>query len=180
MKTINDFDLTCKYQRHQARKAGFDVPKRKPGIKQEDFWFWVNVKTENECWPWLGTLNQWGYGRYRINGFFGMAHRIAYEKTTSKNIKGLIAMHICDNPKCCNPKHIALGTHADNQADKVAKNRQAKGESNGQSILTEQQVFEARQKYATTKLSYKKLAEEYGVHTDTMQKAIRGINWKHL
>jgi hypothetical protein len=180
MKTINDFNLNSKHDRCKARKAGFDVPKQKPGIKQQDFWFWVNVKNENECWPWLGKLNQWGYGRYRLNGFFGMAHRIAYEKTTGQNIKGLIAMHICDNPQCCNPKHIALGTHADNQADKVAKNRQAKGETNGQSILTEQQVIEARYKYKTTKDTYKKLADKYGVCKDAMQKAIRGINWKHI
>ena len=128
MQTLEDFDLTCKNDRYKARKAGFDVPKQKTGKKQQDFWFFVNIRNENECWPWLGKLNQWGYGIFRINGFCGMAHRIAYEKTTNTNIKGLIAMHICDNPKCCNPKHIILGTHADNQADKVAKNRQAKGE----------------------------------------------------
>ena len=57
MKTINDFDLNSKYDRYKARKAGFDVPKQKTGIKRQDFWFLVNVKDKNECWPWLGTLN---------------------------------------------------------------------------------------------------------------------------
>jgi hypothetical protein len=180
MKTINDFDLSSKHGRHKARKAGFDVPKQKPGIKQEDFWFWVNVKNENECWPWLKPLNKWGYGRYKHNNFYAMAHRIAYELTTGKNIDGKVAMHICDNPACCNPKHLAIGTHADNQADKVAKNRQAKGEKNGSSVLTANQVLEARKKYKETKIGYVALAKEYGVSRDTIQKAVRGIYWKHL
>jgi hypothetical protein len=89
-------------------------------------------------------------------------------------------MHICDNPACCNPNHIVLGTHADNQKDKFEKNRQAKGEKNGFSLLTNEQVLEARKKYKPRLVTYKMLAKEYGVCKDTMQKAIRGINWKHL
>lgn len=109
-----------------------------------------------------------------------MAHRISYEKTTGKNIAGFIAMHICDNRKCCNPNHIAIGTHADNQADKVSKNRQAKGEKNGASLLSEISVLEARKKYKDGGETYKSLADKYGVSRDTMQKAIRGIYWKHI
>jgi hypothetical protein len=182
MKTINDFDLSSKQGRYQARKHGFNVPIFKPyGLKQKpDFWSFVNVKTENECWNWLGNVNQWGYGRLRHDGWGQMAHRVAYEKKTGKSIKGLIAMHICDNPACCNPKHISLGTHADNQHDKINKNRQAKGEIVGTSILTNEQVLEARGKYKPKVVTYKMLAKEYGVCKDTMQKAIRGIYWKHI
>ena len=43
-----------------------------------------------------------------------------------KNIDGFVAMHICDNPSCCNPSHLVIGTHADNQTDKYKKNRQKK------------------------------------------------------
>lgn len=140
----------------------------------------VKTGNSNECWPWLGKLNSWGYGRIRHGGIQAMAHRVAYQLQTGKNIDGLIAMHICDNPICCNPNHIALGTHADNQKDKFNKDRQAKGETNGQSILNEEQVIEARKLYVETKTTYKKLAEKYGVCKDTMQKAIRGIYWKHI
>jgi hypothetical protein len=153
----------------------FKIMKKKP-----DFWFWVNVRGENECWLWLRPLNKWGYGRYRVGNFQAMAHRVAYELTTGKNIDGYVAMHICDNPSCCNPNHLVLGTHADNQADKYKKNRQAKGETNGQSLLTEKQVIEARQKYKPRVVTYEILAKEYGVSKDTMQKAIRGIYWKHI
>lgn len=180
MKTLRDFDLSTRTGRHKARKNGLDVPKQKPGTKQPNFWSLVEKKSQDECWLWLGKLNQWGYGRIRHGGIQAMAHRVAYQLQTEKSIDGLIAMHICDNPACCNPNHIALGTHADNQKDKFNKNRQAKGEINGQSILTEEQVIEARKLYVETKTTYKKLAEKFGVSRDTMQKAIRKIYWKHV
>jgi hypothetical protein len=145
-----------------------------------DFWSFIDIKSDDECWPWLRKLNKWGYGRYRVGNFNAMAHRYAYQLKTGKNIDGYVAMHICDNPACCNPKHLVIGTHADNQADKYKKNRQAKGEENGQSLLTESQVVEARKKYKPRVVTYKMLANEYGVCKDTMQKAIRGIYWRHL
>jgi hypothetical protein len=180
MKTIEDFDLSNRVERYKARKLGFDVPKLKTGVKQPDFWSMVEKKSESECWLWTRKLNKWGYGRFRKNGFNAMAHRIAYELTFNKNIDGLIAMHICDNPKCCNPNHLVLGSHADNQADKFKKNRQAKGENNGQSLLTKEKVLEARKKYKNGGFTYQQLANEFGVSKDTMQKAIRGIYWKHI
>jgi len=180
MKTLENFDLTTRTGRYKARKNGFDVPKQKPGVKSPEFWSLVEKKSEADCWPWLGKLNQWGYGRFNKNGFCEQAHRTAYELIFNKSIKGLIAMHICDNPCCCNPSHILIGTHADNQADKVKKNRQAKGEKVGTSLLTQEQVLEAREKYKTKNFTYKELAQQYGVCKDTIQKAIRGIYWKHL
>ena len=65
-------------------------------------------------------------------------------------------------------------------SDKYKKNRQAKGEKNGQSLLTANQVIEARKKYKPRIVTYEILAKEYGVCKDTMQKAIRGIYWRHL
>lgn len=180
MKSIEDFDLSTRSGRYQARKHGFDVPLQKPGKKPPDFWTRVEIKGKNECWPWKESLNKDGYGRIRFDGIPKYAHRIAYELHTGKITDGLVAMHICDNPKCCNPNHLVIGTHADNQNDKMQKNRQAKGEVNGQSLLTEFQVLEARKRYKPRVVTYKMLANEYGVCKDTMQKAIRGILWKHI
>ena len=145
-----------------------------------DFWSFVEIRSTNECWPWLRLLNKWGYGRYRMGKFQAMAHRVAYQLQTGKNIDGFVAMHTCDNPSCCNPNHLVIGTHADNQADKFKKNRQAKGEKNGQSLLKNEQVIEARNKYIPRIVTYKMLANEYGVTKDTMRKAIQKINWRHL
>lgn len=40
-------------------------------------------------------------------------------------------LHSCDNPPCCNPAHLFLGTNADNTADRHAKGRDARGAAHG-------------------------------------------------
>ncbi len=146
-----------------------------------EFWKKVDVKQSDECWNWIGAVNKDGYGRARFQGKSIYVHRLSliYQEPNLEFGKKVV-MHICDNPRCCNPKHLLLGTHADNQADKFKKQRQAKGEKNGQSLLTEEQVKEARSKYIPKVVTYKMLAKEYGVCKDTMQKAIRGIYWSHI
>lgn len=141
----------------------------------------VDIRSKNECWNWLGAINKDGYGRICYNGTHHFSHRLVLSFFhPRKKLDGKIVMHICDNTKCCNPKHLVVGSHVDNQMDKVRKNRQAKGEKNGQSILTEQQVRAARKKYKPHVVTYQMIANEYGVSKDTIQKAIRGIYWKHL
>lgn len=92
------------------------------------FWSKVAKRGPDECWPWTGATNQRGYGRIKYDGRFHMAHRLAWSFHHERPIPaGLLACHSCDNPGCVNPKHIWLGTDADNMADKVAKGRHRSG-----------------------------------------------------
>ena len=76
-------------------------------------------------------------------------HRSIYSKINKIKLKRTdIVMHTCDNKLCIEPTHLVLGTQLDNMRDKVNKNRQAKGESVGTSILTEKDVLEIREKYS--------------------------------
>lgn len=150
----------------------------KPGPKRKDFYFYVDKS--GDCWNWIGTKNQWGYGRFTRNYKQVFAHREAYEMEFGKLEPGSVVLHKCDNPGCVRPDHLFLGSHSSNQADKVSKNRQAKGSKIGSSVLKEGQVIEIRKKYSFRKVAYKDLAVEYGVCKDTIQKAVRGINWGHL
>jgi HNH endonuclease len=100
------------------------------------FWRKVARLDENSCWLWLAGTNNRGYGQLggeRV-GSHVLAHRISYQLRYGPIPDGLQVMHKCDTPRCCNPKHLALGTNADNSADKVSKGRQARGESHGLAI----------------------------------------------
>jgi DNA invertase Pin-like site-specific DNA recombinase len=44
-------------------------------------------------------------------------------------------LHSCDKPGCVNPKHLRLGSQADNMADKKRRGRQAFGVRHGMAKL---------------------------------------------
>lgn len=94
----------------------------------------VNVGEDDECWPYTGGLTPLGYGQFKLNGKQASAHIIAYflrhKKLPLHDKDGneLHVCHKCDNPKCCNPSHLFLGTREDNFIDSVKKGR--KGASN--------------------------------------------------
>jgi hypothetical protein len=99
----------------------------------ERFWMFVKKGEPNECWPWLGALaRNGGYGIYKRHGRYEPCERsprVAYELTFgTKPPPEVFVCHRCDNPRCCNPHHLFLGSPKDNNADMWAKGRGSKGE----------------------------------------------------
>jgi hypothetical protein len=64
-----------------------------------------------------------GYGGMSYRGRAWRAHLLMYKLTQGDVPPGMVVMHICDNPPCCNPDHLRLGTKADNNRDMFAKKR---------------------------------------------------------
>lgn len=86
--------------------------------------FWSKVQKTDECWLWLGAKSR-GYGMIRIGGMAEKkaASRVSWMLHFGPIPEGMHVLHKCDNPQCTNPKHLFLGTHADNMRDKTAKGR---------------------------------------------------------
>jgi len=141
------------------------------------------------CWPYRGRRNRHGYGMidvYRAGRVAMLrAHRVAFEAAYGPIPDGLVICHVCDNPPCCNPRHLSLGTVADNIADMWRKGRQPtytnhrKGEGVGTSKLTAAQVVELRRRFAAGG-SAKGLAPAYGISQATAYNVIHGVTWGHL
>jgi predicted XRE-type DNA-binding protein len=137
---------------------------------EERFWFKVLKKEDDSCWEWSAALNN-GYGWFLLNKQDGpkFAHRVsAFFAGLISNINSdLHVLHRCDNPKCCNPKHLFTGTNADNVADRVSKGRtkwrSQNGESNGMSKLTSEEVQFVKNLYKNNSLSQSKLAKMFNV-----------------
>jgi len=108
---------------------------RHHGVTLSDrLWARVVRGAPDACWEWQGATDKDGYGRIGRGGRGAPnnpAHRVAFEISRGPIPYGLLVCHHCDNPPCCNPAHLFLGTHQDNQADKVAKGRQARGSTAG-------------------------------------------------
>lgn len=82
----------------------------------------------NSCWPWLANKYSTGYGRFKYKGKEHLAHRFAYALFWNTMIEEeKVIMHICDNPTCCNPLHLKMGTPLENVQDKMTKNRFSNG-----------------------------------------------------
>ena len=99
-------------------------------VLADRFWEKVNrTGGPNACWPYMWRRRK-GYGMFPI-GERGKhpAHRVAWEITHGKiGDPKVLVCHRCDNPPCCNPAHLFLGTAADNHADMRAKGRVSRGE----------------------------------------------------
>lgn len=91
------------------------------------FWSKVDIRSDEECWNFTGAINSDGYGKFWLNNKEIKAHRLAWELHYDYKVpKGKIILHHCDNPSCCNHRHLYCGTHADNMNDMYAKGRGAK------------------------------------------------------
>lgn len=92
------------------------------------------------CWLWTGFLLRDGYGGFAIGGGPVSAHRFSWSIKNGEIPDGMCVLHRCDVACCVNPDHLFLGTQQTNIADKVAKNRQARGERHGMSKLSDDDV----------------------------------------
>ena len=85
-------------------------------------------------------------------------------------------MHTCDNPPCCNPQHLVLGTTMSNIQDKIRKGRMKRCAEHGSAKLTWADVLEIRALYP--QMSQDRLAARFGVSQPSISASLRNITWK--
>lgn len=166
------------------RLAGALMPRiytRRP--LSERFHEMYRVEPDSGCWIWTGPTCGKGYGSIGRGGRGGkivMAHRASYELHSGPIPTGMLVCHKCDRPPCCNPTHLFLGTHKDNNQDCIAKGRKrqviVRGEMAGRAKLTAAEVVEIR---ASTASAYA-VAPKYGVSRQLIQRIRQRLIWKHI
>jgi hypothetical protein len=148
------------------------------GIKPETR-FWNKVQKTESCWNWQGSTDTCGYGQLRVNGKLILVHRFSFELGGTKIEKNMSICHTCDNRLCVNPKHLWVGTNAENVADKVAKGRHKTplGEKHGLSKLTEEKVSKIRELYNSKQYFQREIADMFSVHPTCISQITRGRTW---
>lgn len=128
------------------------------------------------CWLYIGPFSPKGYGKIQIACYHLRAHRVAYEAYVGKIPEDLLVRHKCDNPRCCNPEHLELGTNADNMKDKKDRKRSASGENHGMAILSNIERSQIIDLLKCRLFSMRKIADAYGVSLG----AINNIKYRHM
>src|SRR3989304_7863892 len=146
-------------------------------VGSEAFWSKVDVRAPHECWQWLGSVQWQKNGRKGGYGHSGsrLAHRRAWAIANGPIPDKLCVLHRCDNPGCCNPDHLFLGSLLDNNRDMIAKGRfkhsRHIGTANGRSKLRDHDVLELRRLFSLGMRQYQ-LAKMFRI-TRTQVSTIR-------
>ena len=165
----------------------------------------IDVRGPEECWPWKGARNKRGYGVLFLGQELRMvlAHRAAFaaaacieafRKEKRWDANAMVVLHRCDNPPCCNPRHLFIGTHLDNVKDKVNKGRTPRGDQSSarryrdrlphgerhwKTTLTERQVKLIRLLHASGR-TQASLGNEFGVSFRTVNQIVNRKRWGHV
>ena len=119
------------------------------------------IEQEQGCQVKTTNRNRAGYSRITVDGRQVYAHRLVWEHHNGPIPDGMVVCHRCDNPPCCNPDHLFLGTIADNNADMWAKGRGVLTPPTWRKIHTEDHG-DIKARYAAGQ-SKQQIADAYGV-----------------
>lgn len=99
----------------------------------ERFWSMVDKRGADECWPWRRGRDEAGYGLFYFTDADGKRRRTRAHRWLLGHLRGkpLIlkptgvedGCHRCDNPPCCNPAHLYVGSRKQNVGDAVERAR---------------------------------------------------------
>lgn len=141
----------------------------------------VDIDVSTGCWNFRNrsspsTKPSRNYGRYDSGGKSYLAHRKAFELYNGEIPHGMIVCHHCDNPKCCNPNHLFLGTFKDNIQDALKKGRLPSGPDSALSKLNRDQVLSIRADPRSTR----ELAAAFGVHHSSIHSLKSGKTYSSV
>ena len=166
----------------------------------ERFWSKVQKGHPDACWIWLASKRHTGHGRFDYPGRKTAmpAHRMSWILTNPGEIipPDRFVLHRCNNASCVNPRHLYVGTKADNALDSIAAGThnwsvvrpahvvaspeaRARGETHGNAILTEAIVRRARKERAAG-VKVAVIARALGYKRRTISAVVNGRLWKHV
>lgn len=137
---------------------------------------------ENDCWNCIShSQHPDGYVYVYSNGGKIKLHKRVLEIKIGRKLKvnyDELTRHTCDNPQCCNPDHLVIGTHQENYEDMVARGRgywqthtgyfkwyerEGRRKKQPKPLLPEETIISIYKDALENCIPYKQLDKKYGV-----------------
>lgn len=161
----------------------------KPKTPEQRFEIYAVPVPECGCWLWQGPLSHNGYARFKVAAKSVVGSRYAWERFRGPIPAGMEVCHKCDTRCCVNPDHLFIGTKMENEADKVRKGRQsrgekhsqsfktrARGERSGRAVLSSEQVIQIRSDTRSGRL----IGLAFGISQTTVWHIKARRTWRHI
>lgn len=150
----------------------------------EKFWSHVAIQQDNNaCWEWQAYRKSNRYGELTYKRQKWIASRLAYVLANNIDVLpvGMHVCHKCDNPPCCNPNHLFLGTAKDNVHDAMKKGRAylKKGAEHPSAKMTEEKVRKIRLLHELG-FSYKEIGRVYDIDIYQVRAIVKKRSWAHV
>jgi hypothetical protein len=147
------------------------------------FWSNIDILGVDECWPYkLNACNN-GYANFQLTILERskvLAHRVAWTTTYGNIPNDKLVLHKCDNRRCCNPNHLYIGTHSDNNLDAYARNRRVvipERHARNKAKLYECEVWLIRKLLSSRIISQTKIAKMFRVSQATISNIHNNSKW---
>lgn len=145
------------------------------------FWSRVDMKDIDKCWVWTGGCNSRGYGRINLNYIIYLSHRISYFLTYGYFNPGNKVLHICNNPVCCNPKHLQLGNDKDNAIDtKNNKNYKPHSSKNKGIFKCSRETIEEMIKMKNNGKSFRDISKIFNIYPSSICRIFKKLKVKYI
>ena len=159
-----------------------------PSLTEKDIarlWSKVEKGGAGDCWEWQAATLTDGYGVIKITyaprkSRVLRAHRLVYVLTHGPITPvNQVVRHTCDNPACCNPAHLVLGTQLDNTIDRRDRDRcnHVIGSAVGTAKLKWSDIGVIRSRAEDYDETQEAIAADYGVHPSTIGDILLGKTW---
>lgn len=165
-------------------------PAHNKGVKEDlavRFWSHVDKSAGSKGhWLWTGLVGENGYGGFQLDGKKRLAHRVAWELVNGPipyhdSFHGMTVCHSCDVRNCVNPRHLFLGTQAENIKDRDRKGRRAstQGENHPSCFLENEDVLEIR-RLADRGVKQMDIADKFNISRGMVSMIVNRKSWKHI
>jgi len=137
-------------------------------------------ETASGCWECTSHSPSLRYPRFYRDGGPVPIHRFMYEQCFGEIPEGMLIRHKCNNTRCINPEHLAVGTYFENTADRRGNGTWPSGENNAFHKLTEVEVREIKKLLSVGKMSKAAIGRMFHVDRTTVSYISAGKLWRHV